>query len=472
MSSCERVGDAASPTRSTSPAATPPQPRLGSVPASLLPLSTSAPPLLTPVGSLGCPAVPSMAGTWATGDPSANLHPPCAVSLPASTGVSDCDASMQAPSPAPGTAGVLYRSPGVAFLDSILSTFHSMVHCAVGGSCELSRFWITPASLSPRFNSFCVANALNFHFTAWPDRFVVSDHGGAIFSAYAATFPVKEFILARRSISLGRSVYVLHRSAGDAAAVVSRLPSWPPYWELVPFDVAPRVFPVEDDESSSTSPAADVASLVAPPVDLDRLHAEVADHPCPVVHVDAGPLGVLMGPPPFWASPPFPRNLARTAHAAHPSPTSSPCPPSLIVVAPRILQLTPFPGASALALLTEAHLSTPDRASVPSPLRMPRSPPLLRAGVCSGYPQRSLAQRILAHPLPPRRPTAPPPLRAPIRTCCSPLRPGNPPLLQPDLFSLRSRAGAFASGVSRRNTGLETTGVKAVRQGRPLAERM
>jgi hypothetical protein len=36
------------------------------------------------------------------------------------------------------TAGVTYQFPGAAFLDSILSMFHTLVASAVGGSCELA----------------------------------------------------------------------------------------------------------------------------------------------------------------------------------------------------------------------------------------------------------------------------------------------------------------------------------------------
>jgi hypothetical protein len=68
----------------------------------------------------------------------------------------------------------------------MLSMFHTMVANSVGKKCEFARFWITLMSLSPRFSSFCVANALNFFFTASPDSFVVHAHGGAIFSSFAS----------------------------------------------------------------------------------------------------------------------------------------------------------------------------------------------------------------------------------------------------------------------------------------------
>jgi hypothetical protein len=101
--------------------------------------------------------------------------------------------------------------------------FHTMVASTVGGSCEFARFWITPMSLSPRFNKFCVANALNFFFTASPDSFVVRAHGGAIFSSYASSPAIHDLIITRGTIRLGSSSYWLHHSTGVAAAEVSRL---------------------------------------------------------------------------------------------------------------------------------------------------------------------------------------------------------------------------------------------------------
>jgi hypothetical protein len=68
-----------------------------------------------------------------------------------------------------------------------------------------------------------VRNALNFNLTAFPDSFSVIDHGGGIFSARAASATVVDFILAHKSVKLGRSVYFLHRSATGAATAVSLL---------------------------------------------------------------------------------------------------------------------------------------------------------------------------------------------------------------------------------------------------------
>jgi hypothetical protein len=119
-----------------------------------------------------------------------------------------------------------YLSPGAAFLDAILSSFHSMVARPMHGkSSKVVNFWITPAVLSSQINSFCVCNALNFNLTAFPDHFSVIDHGGGVFSAGAASAAVADFILAHRRVRLGRSVYFLHRSVAEAAAAACLLSS-------------------------------------------------------------------------------------------------------------------------------------------------------------------------------------------------------------------------------------------------------
>jgi hypothetical protein len=43
------------------------------------------------------------------------------------------------------------------------------------------------------------------------------------------------FIVARREVTMGRTKYFLHGSAGAAAAAVERLPSWPPCTAMVVF---------------------------------------------------------------------------------------------------------------------------------------------------------------------------------------------------------------------------------------------
>jgi hypothetical protein len=103
--------------------------------------------------------------------------------------------------------GVAYRTPGAAFLDSMLSMFHSMVASAVGGEAGFSNFWITPGDLSPRTNSFSICNALNFNLTSYPDRFAVVRHGGFIYSSMAASRSIRSFILVRRCVKLGASTY-------------------------------------------------------------------------------------------------------------------------------------------------------------------------------------------------------------------------------------------------------------------------
>jgi hypothetical protein len=73
--------------------------------------------------------------------------------------------------PVPWSAGVQHLSPGAAFLDSMLSLFHTMVARPICvRSSEVVKFWIIAADRSPRINIFCVANALNFNLTAFPDR--------------------------------------------------------------------------------------------------------------------------------------------------------------------------------------------------------------------------------------------------------------------------------------------------------------
>jgi hypothetical protein len=152
-SSRARAGDSPSPAfDSSSTCATPPL-ALGSVPPSLL-LPAHAPALtvsllaVSPVASV----VLVTAGASGAGVPGADAAPPSSASTTAAPCNPDGAAPEPAAAPAPWTAGVPRLSPGARFLDSILSMFHSSVASSISGSCSFVRFWVTPASLSPRIN--------------------------------------------------------------------------------------------------------------------------------------------------------------------------------------------------------------------------------------------------------------------------------------------------------------------------------
>jgi hypothetical protein len=172
--------------------------------------------------------VHSPAGACEAGAPGAPAAPPATASLTKLSGMDVDELPERESLPVSGSAGVLYPSPGAAFLDSILSMFHTMVALPIcASSSEVFTFWIAAANRSPRINLFCVVNALNFNLTSFPDRFFVSCHGGGIFSSSASSETVRDLILAHRSVRLGRSVYSLHRSLAGAAAAVAALPPWP-----------------------------------------------------------------------------------------------------------------------------------------------------------------------------------------------------------------------------------------------------
>nr|XP_051197351.1 uncharacterized protein LOC127310746 [Lolium perenne] len=198
-------------------------------PPTLLPPSTSSElPLLSLAGTAGSAVVLSTA-VAPQPNPGAAPRPPTPGDKTLSARHDDDGIPCIEPLPVSSAAGMSYPSPGAAFLDSVLSLLHSMVATAVGGrSCERCRFWVTPGSLSPRFNAFSIANALNFNLTVHPDRFSISSHGGGVFSALAASPAVCSLILAHRSVRLGKSVFLLHCSAGDASDAAARLPPWPP----------------------------------------------------------------------------------------------------------------------------------------------------------------------------------------------------------------------------------------------------
>jgi hypothetical protein len=118
----------------------------------------------------------------ATGAPEAELRPPRTDFPTPFSSNHGIDAPTQEAAP----VGVPYQTPGAAFSDSMLLRFYTMVARVLASNGEVYRFWITPESQSPRFNCFCVANALNFHFTAYPDSFAVACHGSGIFSSYTA----------------------------------------------------------------------------------------------------------------------------------------------------------------------------------------------------------------------------------------------------------------------------------------------
>ncbi|KAK1626214.1 hypothetical protein QYE76_000529 [Lolium multiflorum] len=227
MSSRDHLGGRPPPGLDSSSADTSFHLALGSVPCSLLlPPTTGVSPQFLLAWSPEADAVPTTAEAMAAGDPDADPAPPRlgnTMDVPR-----DHDAQRQDAAPPLPKIGAPRRSPGTAFLDSVLSKFHSCVASALGGSCSFARFWITPPSLSPSYNKSRVASALNFRFTSFPDAFIVHFHGGAIFSALAASPTVRELILATSSVRMGSSVFRLHRTAAAAAAVVATLPAWPP----------------------------------------------------------------------------------------------------------------------------------------------------------------------------------------------------------------------------------------------------
>jgi hypothetical protein len=75
----------------------------------------------------------------ADADPPANHDAPNSHGLPAGERAGDEVPTLSRKD------GVAYRTPGAAFLDSMLSMFHSMVATAVGGEAGFSSFWITPS---------------------------------------------------------------------------------------------------------------------------------------------------------------------------------------------------------------------------------------------------------------------------------------------------------------------------------------
>jgi hypothetical protein len=247
---------------------------------------------------------------------------------------------------------------------------------------------------------------------------------------------------------MGRSVYHLHRSA--AAEAVSRLPTWPPCWDLVVSSAAPEAlgFPV-------------------PGTRLRPLRADVDDAP-PVVHVSADQASTCVdreGPtsprrvgfcPPFQPTAHDPSLSLETSspylpaspRSRHPAPHANPAgrrddeerPPSLV----RSYRGRPrFP---------QPHPSIQER---------PRFPPTHRPKIM-GMPRsrRSLPPRTGPSPPPVAWALRPLPL-APIRTRCSPLLLHTAAHRAQDAsFSLQSKGRTSVSGASRRSTSSAAVGIR------------
>jgi hypothetical protein len=86
-------------------------------------------------GDCALPPDPLVAGT-----PDVERVPRRSGNASISLGASSDDVLGLEPPCVARVAGVPYRSPGAAFLDSILSMFCTMVASPVGGTCELNRF--------------------------------------------------------------------------------------------------------------------------------------------------------------------------------------------------------------------------------------------------------------------------------------------------------------------------------------------
>jgi hypothetical protein len=210
--------------------------------------------------------------------------------------------------------------------------------------------------LSPRFNAFCVANALNFTFTSFPDSSVRS-HGGAVFSACASSPIVRDFIVATKEICLGRSSYHLHRSVSAAAEAVSRLPSWPPCWELV-------VFTAASDGLGFPGPGSNLAPLPADvAADPPEVHV-TADQPttCLDSVAPANPRMGSFGPSFLPSARPLPLPKSQP-------PPTSPSPP--IAATLSLTRILPA-GVTTVRMPPSPVMSCPGHPRFPPPLLRPR----------------------------------------------------------------------------------------------------
>jgi hypothetical protein len=105
--------------------------------------------------------------------------------------------------------------PGALLQDRFLLDFHHAV--VPGPSTSPTAFiWITPSSLSARYNLFFVRNAVNFLLTVYPSRLHVVQVRPRVFRVTVACQVIANALVVRGSLRLSSSVLHVHLSLEDA----------------------------------------------------------------------------------------------------------------------------------------------------------------------------------------------------------------------------------------------------------------